>query len=125
MNPWIIAGLCLSGAGVIAWGSARLQLRWPLLILAVLLAAIALQLFRAAQGQGGFHDLAAVVAQSFTVLPALLGMVTGLALARIRGHRLAWRSPQIVLARVWPPRRRWSSSPAVDGRGAAGYHPRP
>ena len=25
-------------------------------------------------------------------------MVTGLALARIRGHRLAWRSPQIVLA---------------------------
>ena len=97
MNPWIIAGLCLTGAGVIAWGSARLQLRWPLLVLAALLAAIALQLFRAAQGQGGFHDLAAVVAQSFTVLPALLGMVTGLALARIRGHRLAWRSPQIVL----------------------------
>ncbi len=98
MNPWIIAGLCLSGAGVIAWGSARLQLRWPLPALAALLAAIAVQLFLAAQGQGGFHDLAAIVAQSFTVLPALLGMVTGLSLARIRGHRLAWRSPPVLLA---------------------------
>ena len=71
---------------------------YAILPLITLLAAIALQLFFAAQGKGGFHDLAAVVAQSFTVLPALLGMVTGLSLARIRGHRLAWRSPQVLLA---------------------------
>lgn len=93
MNPWIIAGLCLAGAGFIAWGSARLRLRWPLLVLALLLAAIALQLLNAAQGQGGFHDLAAIVAQSFTVLPALLGTALGLALATLRGHAPAWRRP--------------------------------
>lgn len=92
MNPWLIAGLCLAGAGVIAWGAARLRLRWPVVVLALLLAAIALQLFRAGQGQGGFHDLAAIVAQTFTVLPALLGMLTGLTIARLRGHRLVWRS---------------------------------
>ncbi|WP_405404790.1 hypothetical protein [Paracoccus sp. Ld10] len=97
MNPWLVAALCLSGAGVIAWGSARLNLRWPLLVLSALLAAIAIQLFLAAQGQGGFHDLAAVVAQSFTVLPALLGAVMGLCVARVRGHHLAWRSLHLLL----------------------------
>lgn len=98
MNPWIIAGLCLTGAGFISWGAARLHLRWPLLILSLLLAAIALQLFFAARGQGGFHDLAAIVAQTFTVIPALLGTVTGLALATIRGHHLRWRSRAGALA---------------------------
>lgn len=90
MSPWIIAAVCMAGAGFIAWGSAGLGLRWPLLALSWLLAAIALQLFLAAQGQGGFHDLAAVVAQTFTVLPALLGVVAGLALARLGGYRPAW-----------------------------------
>lgn len=92
MNPWVIAAACLAGAGLIAGGAAWLRLRWPLLALALLLAAIALQLFRAGQGQGGFHDLAAIVAQSFTVLPALIGMLLGLGVARLRGRSLAWRS---------------------------------
>lgn len=98
MNPWIIAGLCLTGAGFVAWGAARLQLRWPLLILSALLAAIALQLYLAGRGQEGFHDLAAVVAQTFTVIPALLGVVTGLLLAGIRGHHLRWRSRSGILS---------------------------
>lgn len=97
MSPWIIAAACLAGAAFITWGTVRLGLRWPLLALAWLLAAISLQLFFAAQGQGGFHDLAAVVAQTFTVLPALLGLGMGLAIARLRGHRLAWRRAAGVL----------------------------
>mgnify|MGYP006901855871 CR=1 FL=1 len=91
MSPWIIAAACLAGAGFIAWGSVRLGLRWPLLALAWLLATIALQLYLAARGREGFHDLAAVVAQSFIVLPALLGLGIGLVLARLGGHRAAWR----------------------------------
>lgn len=93
MSPWIIAGLCLAGSGFIAWGSARLQLRWPLPALTLLLMAIALQLLFAARGQDGFHDLAAIVAQTFTTVPALLGMATGLAIAHIRKYRVYWRGP--------------------------------
>jgi hypothetical protein len=92
MSPWIIAGLCLAGSGFIAWGTARLQLRWPLPVLALLLMAISLQLLFAALGQGGFHDLAAIVAQGFTTVPALLGAATGLALAHIRRHKICWGS---------------------------------
>ena len=91
MNPWIIAGLCLIGSGFIGWGGARLKLRWPLMVLALLLMAIAFQLLFAARGRDGFHDLAAIVAQAFTVLPALLGMAVGLAIAHILGHRVQWR----------------------------------
>ncbi|MBU2959024.1 MULTISPECIES: hypothetical protein [unclassified Paracoccus (in: a-proteobacteria)] len=90
--PWIIAACCLLGAGFIAWGSARLRMIWPLLILSLLLAAIALQLRLAAQGRDGFHDLAAVTAQAFTLSPALLGVATGLGLAFAFRHRLRWRS---------------------------------
>ncbi|MFC0200221.1 hypothetical protein [Paracoccus rhizosphaerae] len=93
MNPWLIAALCLGGAGFIAWGAARLRLRWPLLVLAGLLAAISIQLFLAAQGRDGFHDLAALVAQAFTVLPALGGVALGLALAAFQGRSLSWRNP--------------------------------
>lgn len=100
MNPWLIAGLCLAGAGFIAGCATLLRMRWPLLALSVLLAGIALQLFLAAQGQAGFHDLAAVVAQTFTVLPALLGVVLGVALMRLRGHRLAWRSLPMLLTAI-------------------------
>ncbi|RJE79960.1 hypothetical protein [Paracoccus sp. JM45] len=92
MNPWVIAGFCLVGSGFIAWCTARLQLRWPLPVLALLLMAISLQLLFAARGQGGFHDLAAIVAQGFTTVPALLGAATGLALAHIRRHKIRWRS---------------------------------
>ena len=91
MNTWIIAALCLAGSGFIAWGSARLKLRWPLAVLALLLMAIAFQLLHAARGRDGFRDLAAIVAQAFTVLPALLGMAVGLAIAHIRHHRVRWR----------------------------------
>ncbi|WP_378942599.1 hypothetical protein [Paracoccus sp. R86501] len=91
MNPWIIAGFCLVGSGFIGWGSARLKLRWPLMVLALLLMAIAFQLLFAARGRDGFHDLAAIVAQAFTVLPALLGMAVGLAIAHIRRHKVRWR----------------------------------
>ncbi|WP_282603003.1 hypothetical protein [Paracoccus sp. PARArs4] len=91
-TPWIIAACCLAGAGFIAWGAARLRLIWPLLILSLLLAAIALQLRLAAQGHDGFHDLAAMTAQAFTVLPALLGVATGLGIAFARRHRLRWRN---------------------------------
>ncbi|TGN50456.1 hypothetical protein E4L95_17465 [Paracoccus liaowanqingii] len=97
MTPWIIAGSCGTGAALISWGSARLQMRWPLAILSVLLAAIALQLYLAARGQGGFHDLAAITAQTFTVIPALLGCLAGLALAALRRHPVAWRRPTGIL----------------------------
>ncbi|WP_265501071.1 hypothetical protein [Paracoccus beibuensis] len=90
MNPWLIAGLCCAGSSFIAWGAARLRLRWPLLVLSALLAAIAIQLFLAARGQEGFRDLAALVAQAFTVLPALVGVACGTAMAGPQGHRLAW-----------------------------------
>ncbi|MFN3273140.1 MAG: hypothetical protein ACK41U_00550 [Paracoccus sp. (in: a-proteobacteria)] len=92
MRLWLIAGACLLGAGFVAWGCARLRLRWPLLVLSLLLAAIAVQLFLAARGQGGMHDLAALVAQALTVAPALLGVAVGLGLAHLRGHRAGWRS---------------------------------
>ncbi|TJZ91566.1 hypothetical protein FA743_10715 [Paracoccus gahaiensis] len=98
MIPWIIAGSCLAGAGLIAWGCARLQMHWPLAILSVLLAAIALQLYLAARGQGGFHDLAAITAQMFTVIPALLGTLAGLGLAALRRRHIAWRRPTGMLS---------------------------
>lgn len=91
MNPWLISALCAGGAGIIAWGAARLRMRWPLLVLSLLLAAIAGQLYLAARGQGGFHDLAAMTAQMHTVLPALAGVVAGLALAAMRRHPPPWR----------------------------------
>lgn len=88
--PWIIAALCLLGGGFIAWGSARLRLIWPVMVLSLLIAAIALQLRLAAGGREGFHDLAAITAQAFTVAPALIGVAAGLAVAFVRGHRLRW-----------------------------------
>jgi len=91
VTPWIIAAICCAGGGFIAWGSAHLRLRWPLAILSLLLAAISIQLLLAAQGREGFHDLAALVAQTFTVLPALVGVLTGLVLARLGRQRMAWR----------------------------------
>ncbi|MFN3524912.1 MAG: hypothetical protein ACK4YU_02380 [Paracoccus sp. (in: a-proteobacteria)] len=91
MRVWLIALACLFGAGFIAWGSARLRLRWPLVVLSLLLAAISVQLFMAARGQGGMHDLAALIAQALTIAPALIGTATGLAVARARGHRADWR----------------------------------
>lgn len=92
MRVQLVALACLAGAGVIAFGSARLRLGWPLVVLALLLAAISAQLFLAARGQGGFHDLGALVAQSYVTSPALLGVVVGLLLARIYGQGLRWRS---------------------------------
>lgn len=92
MRPEAIGLACLLGAGVIAYGSARLRLVWPVAVLALLLAAISGQLFMAAQGQGGFHDLGALIAQGYVTAPALLGAVAGLLLARISGHPLRWRS---------------------------------
>lgn len=98
MRVWLIALACLVGAGFIAWGSARLRLRWPLVVLSLLLAAIALQLFLAARGQGGMHDLAALIAQALTVAPALIGTAAGLGVARARGHRADWRGLPGALA---------------------------
>ncbi|SCY10749.1 hypothetical protein [Paracoccus tibetensis] len=92
MNPEAIGLACLLGAGVIAFGSARLRLAWPVAVLALLLAAISGQLYMAAQGQGGFHDLGALIAQGYVTAPALLGALAGLVLARIAGHALRWRS---------------------------------
>jgi hypothetical protein len=100
MNPWIIAGLCLFGSGFVAWGSARLRLRWPLPALNLLLMAISLQLLFAARGQGGFHDLAAIIAQTFTTVPALLGVVTGLALAHIRRYKIRWQSASGLISAI-------------------------
>lgn len=91
MNPWLIAGICLVASGFVAWGSARIGLRWPLLVLSALLAAISVQLFLAAQGPDGFHDLAALVAQAFTMVPALAGLGCGLLLAGFQGHGMTWR----------------------------------
>lgn len=92
MSPWLIAGLCAAGAALISWGAARLRLLWPCLVLSLLLAAIAGQLLWAARGQGGYRDLAAILAQGFTVLPALAGLALGLAVAALSGHPPAWRS---------------------------------
>ena len=89
MSPWLIAIACASGAALIAAASTWLRLRWPLAILSLLLAAIATQLFLAARGQNGFHDLAAMRAQMFTVLPALGGTV----LALIASERFLCRYP--------------------------------
>jgi hypothetical protein len=97
VNPWLIAALCALGSGVIAWGAMRLRLRWALVMLSVLLAAISLQLFVAARGEEGFHDLAALVAQAFTVVPALAGVAAGMALAAVSGHRPIWRDRVGVL----------------------------
>lgn len=91
MRVWFLGLACLAGAALIAFGSARLRLGWPLAILSLLLAAISLQLYLAATGQGGFHDLGAYVAQAFTTAPALIGIVTALLLARINGHPARWR----------------------------------
>lgn len=99
MNVWVIGTACLLGAGFIAWGAARLRMRWPLAALSVLLAAIATQLFLATRGQDGMHDLAALIAQALTVTPALLGVATGLILARLRGHPLPLRGlPGVISA---------------------------
>jgi hypothetical protein len=89
VSPWLIAIACASGAALIAAASTWLRLRWPLAILSLLLAAIATQLFLAARGQNGFHDLAAMRAQMFTVLPALGGTV----LALIASERFLCRYP--------------------------------
>lgn len=91
MSPWLIAGVCAAGAGLIGWGAARLRLAWPCLALSLLLAAIVGQLLWAARGQGGYRDLAAILAQGFTVLPALAGLAAGLVLAALGGHAPAWR----------------------------------
>lgn len=87
MSPWIIAASCALGAGFIAFFGATLRLRWPLAALSILLAAIATQLLLAARGDGAYHDLAAIRAQSFTTAPALAGIAAGLALASVRGAR--------------------------------------
>ncbi|MDP5305548.1 hypothetical protein [Paracoccus spongiarum] len=85
MQPWLIAAAAALGAGLIAFLSAALRLRWPVAVLSLLLAAIATQLFLAARGNGAYHDLAALRAQMFTTVPALAGIAAGLALAAARG----------------------------------------
>lgn len=87
MTPWAVAAGAFLGAGFLAWGDARLALRWPLAGLSLLLAVISVQLFRAARGYEGFHDLDAFVAQFATVFPALAGIALGLAVAALAGHR--------------------------------------
>ncbi|MDM7255843.1 MAG: hypothetical protein P3W90_004030 [Paracoccus sp. (in: a-proteobacteria)] len=86
MTPWIVAGGAFLGAVFLAWGDVRLALRWPLAVLSLLLAVISVQLFRAARGHDGFHDLGAFVAQFATVLPALAGVALVLVAAALTGH---------------------------------------
>lgn len=91
MDPWIIAASCALGAALIAFGSAWLGMRWPLTALAVMLAVIAFQLSTAAHGDDGIHDLSAYRAMTFTVIPALAGVVVGLIAAETRSRRYAWK----------------------------------
>ena len=97
MSPWLIAIACASGAALIAAASIWLRLRWPLAILSLLLAAIATQLFFATRGQNGFHDLAAMRAQMFTVLPALGGTALALIVSERFLRRYPWQSLPGVL----------------------------
>ncbi|MCF3972377.1 hypothetical protein [Paracoccus salsus] len=93
MSVWLVAAACFLGAGFITLTAIWLRLRWPLAALSILLAAIATQLFLAARGQNGFHDLAAFRATGFTVIPALAGLAAGLIAAGTRTRRFDWRSP--------------------------------
>lgn len=90
MDPWIVAAACAFGAALISFGSSVLRVRWPLTALAVMLAVIALQLWSAARGTEGVYDLAAYRAMSFTVIPALAGLVIGLIAAETRARRFDW-----------------------------------
>lgn len=92
MQPWLIAAACALGAGFIGFFGATLRLRWPLAALSLLLAAIATQLFLAARGDGTYHDLAAIRATRFTVIPALAGIAAGLIAAFAATRRFPWRS---------------------------------
>lgn len=85
MPVWVIAAACFLGAAFMSFTAIWLRLRWPLAVLSLLLAAIAMQLFLAAKGQNGFHDLAAIRAQSFTVVPAIAGIAASFAVATALG----------------------------------------
>ncbi|WP_157994845.1 hypothetical protein [Paracoccus tegillarcae] len=100
MSPWPIALACLLGAIFIAgWCSMR-RLWWPYMVLAVLTAVIALQLFYAFRGHAGYHDLSALTAMKATVMPALVGTAIGTLAGERLGTGLNWRSWQGAVALI-------------------------
>ncbi|TRW97237.1 hypothetical protein FNJ84_06850 [Paracoccus sp. M683] len=96
MNPWLVAALCLMGAGFIGYWSASRGPWWPATVLSLLLAVISLQLYFAFRGDGTYHDLAAWTAMTFTVMPGLVAAVAGIWLGGVRGPGRAaiWRGWQ-------------------------------
>lgn len=97
VNPWVVALASLIGAGFIGFWCSHRRLWWPLLVLGLLLAVIAGQLYFAFRGTGGYHDLSALTAMNATVLPALLGMAVGVAAGERSGAGLIWRGWQGAL----------------------------
>ncbi len=100
MTPQLIAVTCLLGAALVSFGCAWVRLRWPLTVLSVLMAVIALQLALAATGSNGVRDLGAYIAMTHTVIPGLAGVVLGLLLAEFRSRRFDWHGwqPALILA---------------------------
>lgn len=97
MTPVVISAACLIGATAITLGCSYLRLRWPLTALSLMLAAIALQLTNAAQGQGRVHDLGAWLAMRHTVIPALSGVAAGVGIGEFCGLRLQYHGWQGAL----------------------------
>ncbi len=98
MNPLLIGAICGAGAGFIAFWCSFSRTFWPLMILSVLLAVIALQLRGALVGDGVHHDLSAWIAMQATVIPALGGVTVGLVAGQALGQGLVWKSWQGALA---------------------------
>lgn len=92
VNPWLIGAICLLGAGFIGFWCSYARTRWPLTILSILMAVIALQLLSAYRGDGTYHDLSAFRAMMATVAPGLLGAAVGIVAGSLLGQGLIWRS---------------------------------
>lgn len=88
---------CLLGAGLIALICSLRRWWWPLLALLILMAVIAWQLYRAYLGDGSYHDLSALTALHATILPALIGTLTGALAGHHLGAGLLWRNWQAAL----------------------------
>lgn len=97
---YLIAAASFFGAALIAGWCCHQRMRWPLMVLSSLMAVIALQLYFAFKGDGSFHDLAALRAMRFTVLPALVGTGVGVIAGERFGKGLGWRSWQGVMTGV-------------------------